>query len=80
MGGKQKDAETVVVYDIAGRFVIDQAKPMIGTNLGPGMNCQIKGCSAQGYFHCDCVLRVLYCGPPIHKGCGKRLCKDHLTI
>ena len=56
MGGKQKDAETVVVYDIAGRFVIDQAKPMIGTNLGPGMNCQIKGCSAQGYFHCDCVL------------------------
>ena len=76
----QKDENTVTVYDIAGRFVIDQAKPMIGHNLGPGQHCQIKGCGAQGYFICDCVLRFLYCGPPIHKGCGKRLCKDHLTI
>lgn len=25
-------------------------------------------------------MRYLYCGPSIHTGCGKRLCKDHLTI
>ena len=35
-------------------------------------------CFNQGYLKCDRQLKVCPCYPPLWKGCGKRLCPEHI--